>query len=96
MQCSTERDMLNSGGGEIKWDSFWKEQDNSKRLHNCILVRVLIISSVKWEMLKAGESATNFILLDLQKLDMLTLPVECFPPDLSFHWIWVLLSFFSL
>lgn len=63
MQCSTERDMLNSGeGGGIKWDSFWKEWDNSKSLHNCILVRVLIISSTKWEMLKTGESATNFIL----------------------------------
>lgn len=61
MQSSTEREMLSSGG-EIKWDSFWKEWDSSKSLHNCILVRVLIISSTKWEMLKTGESATNFIL----------------------------------
>lgn len=49
-------------GGEIKWDSFWKEWDSSKSLHNCILVRVLIISSSKWEMLRTGESVTNFIL----------------------------------
>lgn len=92
MQCSTERDMLSCGGKKIKWDSFWKEWDNSKSLLNCILVHVLIISATKWETLKTGESATNLILLfDLQKLDTLTLPAESFS-----LWIWVLFFFFPV
>lgn len=76
-----------SAGGNTKWDSFWKERDNGRSLFNCSLVHVLI-SSAKWETLKTDKSTTNY---GLQKLDVLTLPVECF-----FHLnlrVWVL-SFF--
>lgn len=49
-------------GKKIKWDSFWKEWDNSRSLFNCSLVRALIISSAKWETLKTDKSTTNYVL----------------------------------
>lgn len=41
---------------------FLERRDNSRSLFNCSLVRVLIISSAKWEMLKTDKSTANHVL----------------------------------
>lgn len=61
MQCRY-RETRSVLGEKIKWDSFWKEWDNSRSLFNCSLVRVLIIFSTKWETLKTDKSTTNYVL----------------------------------
>lgn len=52
--------------GDVKGDSFWKESDNSRCLSDCSLVRVLIISSTKWETLKTDKSTTSYVLWSLE------------------------------
>lgn len=49
--------MFGYGGGRKSSATFFlKEWDNGRSLANCALVRVLIISSTKWEMLKTDKS----------------------------------------
>lgn len=56
----TERNAnVQFGGGQKSSATFFlKEWDNGRSLANCALVRVLIISSTKWEMLKTDKSIT--------------------------------------
>lgn len=53
--------MLSSVGKKSS-ETSWNEWGNSRSLFNCSLVRVLIISSTKWETLKTDKSATNYLL----------------------------------